>query len=414
MTAIDEPAPSDPEFDRHLGGEVELWFGERVVDAATARRILSRYRLGIPSTIVDPTTRGRLSGIVGMLGAILTGLGVLLFVASNWQALDRVTKIGLLIGAIVLAHGLAFLARARGRRRTSAALVFVGTLVYAASVYLVGQMYHLVIGDPLLPLLVALGGLPVALLATSRPSFAVVLAGFVLGYGELLQRWGAWNGPDPLVPLAFLGWGAATLAASEAAEMTDWARPFAMITRIAGAALISLVLSALGFTAMWRTFGDAAQRAREPELAVTLVIGLALAAVLALVPAWRSGWRAVPLGGALATLVLPGLVGLLIGGRPFAAAEPYAIVANALIALTVLWWVLVGLATGRESFVNLALVLFGVTAFARYFDFAFALLDRSFVFIGAGVLLLAGGYALERVRRRLLLGPAGAEVSHAG
>lgn len=55
-----------------------------------------------------------------------------------------------------------------------------------------------------------------------------------------------------------------------------------------------------------------------------------------------------------------------------------------------------------EAWINTGLTFFVLLVVARYFDFFFALMDRSLAFIVAGVVLLGGGYLLERSRRRLL------------
>jgi len=52
--------------------------------------------------------------------------------------------------------------------------------------------------------------------------------------------------------------------------------------------------------------------------------------------------------------------------------------------------------------VILALALIALFVISRYFEYSTTLFDRSLVFVGAGVILLAGGFLLERGRRRML------------
>lgn len=61
-----------------------------------------------------------------------------------------------------------------------------------------------------------------------------------------------------------------------------------------------------------------------------------------------------------------------------------------------------GVWSRREAFVNIGLGYFVLLVFSRYFDMFFSLFDRSLVFVGAGGLLLLGGYVLKQSRRRLL------------
>jgi uncharacterized membrane protein len=55
-----------------------------------------------------------------------------------------------------------------------------------------------------------------------------------------------------------------------------------------------------------------------------------------------------------------------------------------------------------ENFINVALILFGIDVVTRYFELSWDLLDRSVVFVVAGLLLLAVGVVLERGRSSVL------------
>ena len=71
--------------------------------------------------------------------------------------------------------------------------------------------------------------------------------------------------------------------------------------------------------------------------------------------------------------------------------EPlYPIVLNALFALAALGLMVSGYLQGREGRVNLALALIALFIISRYFEYSTTLFDRSLVFVGAGVILLAG------------------------
>jgi hypothetical protein len=65
------------------------------------------------------------------------------------------------------------------------------------------------------------------------------------------------------------------------------------------------------------------------------------------------------------------------------------------------WW---GVHEARRERVNLALVAFGLTVLSFYFDNVMDKLGRSISLMILGLLFLAGGYALARMRRRLLAG----------
>jgi uncharacterized membrane protein len=54
--------------------------------------------------------------------------------------------------------------------------------------------------------------------------------------------------------------------------------------------------------------------------------------------------------------------------------------------------------------VNAGFVFFSAGIVTLYFDVFWALMDRSYFFMGGGLLLFLGGYLIERQRRRVLLG----------
>jgi uncharacterized membrane protein len=78
------------------------------------------------------------------------------------------------------------------------------------------------------------------------------------------------------------------------------------------------------------------------------------------------------------------------------------IASHALIAcfcVFFIWW---GVSQSSRALVNLGIVSFGVTVAWFYFSDLFDMMGRSLGLIGLGVLFLAGGWALEKMRRGLL------------
>ena len=84
-------------------------------------------------------------------------------------------------------------------------------------------------------------------------------------------------------------------------------------------------------------------------------------------------------------------------------SEPlYPIVFNLLFALSVLGLMASGYLQEHEGRVNLSLGLIALYVITRYFEYSIGLFNSSLVFFGAGIVLLAGGFLLERGRRRML------------
>ena len=390
----------DPDgFRARLPDEVAAWRRDGLVSEATARRLLERYSLPVPAELARQGSR-RSGGIIAGLGATLVGLGVLLFVASNWVGIDRPFRLAILLVTLAAAYGLAD--RLRGRmRRTSAALTALGTVIYLASVFLVGQTYHLATSDPLIPILGALGALPLAFVASSRPAFAIGWLAIDTAWGMQLSRWQAYM-DAPVLVVWLLLWSMAGVAASVLMARARSTASFApWLTVLSGIPLVATI-SALSFSGMWESFGLApTKEVLELRVGVSVVGVVLLALLVGLVltsPLSRRAAAAFAAAGA-AVVAIPSA---LILFHPFREPVPYAIVMNALILAAVLASIWYGVRTTQERFINVGLALFAIVAFCRYVDVAFLLFDRSLVFVGAGVVLLGLGWALERGRRTLL------------
>jgi uncharacterized membrane protein len=126
----------------------------------------------------------------------------------------------------------------------------------------------------------------------------------------------------------------------------------------------------------------------------------ALAVSLVLAGGRRLLRQTLPYEGAAAlVLLLAGYAGVYL---PFGGNVAYPLLFNLLLFLGIVGLVFAGYFRGDEMLINLALVFFGVDVVTRYFEFSWKLFDRSLVFVVAGVILLGGGFLLERSRRQVV------------
>lgn len=115
--------------------------------------------------------------ILAVLGAVLFGLAVMSFVAANWTAMSKLTRMLLLIATLWACYGGAFYLFSRKLDAFAHAAVVAGIAVLGASIMLIAQMYHIHGHTPDAILYWALGALLAAILARSTPALA---ATFVL------------------------------------------------------------------------------------------------------------------------------------------------------------------------------------------------------------------------------------------
>lgn len=112
---------------------------EEVITPETADRIRDYYGRKVASS------PNRLFIVFGILGAILTGLGIILIIAHNWDDLSRTSKtffafLPLLVGQALCAFALWKKDSNDGWRESTAAFLFFAV---GASISLVSQVYHI-------------------------------------------------------------------------------------------------------------------------------------------------------------------------------------------------------------------------------------------------------------------------------
>jgi uncharacterized membrane protein len=356
--------------------------------------------------------------IVAWLGGVLIAGSLLLFVATNWEELGKVPKLVLIFGTLAALHFLGYrLAEEPGRRPAlGRALTAAAMVAFGGAIGLVAQIYHLSSTWPNAILAWWLLNVPFALLTRSRLLLLIPLSIFVLWahlhayqWMELHLRGGSFLWSDSEVTaLALLELGLAALLAAlgalaRASSFERFAAPLSLLGRVAG--LFGLFLLAFEeFSPNRDVFGDgvplfAAERLRELRLLLTPASAAAAAALLALgiaatATARRRAARAelADAGASLSLLLVLAAALLLMPPLTFLAA-------NAAIVAAVIALVARGVAQGRRSDVNLAVIAFLATAMARYFEYVAEGFGPVLAFLGAGVLLLALGSLLERKRR---------------
>ncbi|BCW97380.1 MAG: hypothetical protein KatS3mg024_0207 [Armatimonadota bacterium] len=409
------PAPDDDELKTWIAGEVAQWHREGLIRDDQARLILARYGLAGDDTATALGHR-RIAQALAILGAILVGAGVILVVGANWESIPRLLRLLLLMGLIAFLYGSGFIL-AHSRRSHPAigrALIFLGSLIWGASIFLVGQSYHVGAegGERSAVLMWLLGILPLAYVLGSpeHAGLAVIL----------LWSWYGWTlGNHPArfgtpLPYLFL-----VTVAGTALYSTGWLhRINNKLAPVGGwflyAGLLATLLGIYGLSFDIYS-SNAYPSTAGPDaflwgLAVTtLGAGLALSAAVLTVP-WRRGgadrWEgAVVLGVALAGTVC--FIAAAGGMSAEAVRIPAIVIANVVLLALECGLVALGWHRMQPVLVNVGLAAFFIHLMTRYFDLIGTMLSGGFAFITAGLVLLGAGALLERQRRRLLETMAG-------
>ena len=385
-----------------LGGEAEKWVAEGLITADQAAALRGRYEV---SGAAQAESRSRAASVLAAIGAIAVGLGVIGFIAANWDGIGHGLRLALLTIAISGAYAGAyhFRERTQSHPRIGEALYLLGILLFGASLFLVGQMYNVEAHDPLALLIWAAAAVWVAIVVRSPPvtwAALLIFSGWI-GFeaGTAIDDSDYEASTLPVIAVLYGGalYGLGTAGVTRIQDAWFVETGFAPAARRLGLLLAVSGLFVFTFAGATDELGGAAR-----ELSGVFAAGLVVLAVLALagVAAVATGARpsARYEGAALAVAVLAVLLAAYAGGN----GDFYALFFNLLLAAVALGIIYVGYLSDETWLVNFGVVIVAADLIARYFDVFWSALPRSLGMVGTGALILGIAFVLERQRKRLL------------
>lgn len=129
-------------FRRQLRQESERWRTEGLIDAELHERLIERYQLNR----LERDASNRFVSILMGLGGILLGLGIITFIAANWQDWSRLFKVILLLSLFISINAAGFYlwrrSAQRGLQKLGHGLLLLGALILGANMALMSQMFH--------------------------------------------------------------------------------------------------------------------------------------------------------------------------------------------------------------------------------------------------------------------------------
>ena len=383
-----------------------VWVAEGQIDSDLAERL--RTSLAAHD---EPQRTNKIIWVLVSIGAVLTGAGLLLFIASQWDQSSPVRRLALLFTIYLLVVGAAALADRQQLGVTAKGLWFLSSIAVGVNIFLVGQIYNLPLNywQGTLLWLIATMAMGWASPSSAQGWLAVPLGLLTLGWistptsqffeqGEFLFAPG---GLRPLVPLVGLGLVATAMVVD--ATLFDWLKQPAAAF---GAVLVAVPIVVSTFHPM--AFAWIFQVDVRP---FHVVVGLG--AVALIVVAWLQD-RSSPFGlaGAAVTGLLMALLpqvsdddGLLDGDSLPWLAESFD---NSKLLFGLYTAVIFGLAVAtimagqyyaKPVLVNIGYAMVSVILFALYVGRIAGELPTSLAVIGGGLALISGAIFLERRRR---------------
>jgi uncharacterized membrane protein len=411
-------------YRKRLDADLIRWVGEGLVSAESAAAI--RRSLARESGF-------KLPALLGLFGGLLIAASVSAFVAANWEEIPRLAKLAMVLvalsGALAVAVGL----ERKGSDRGADAAATCGTLIFAAGVALVGQMYHLPTDWPGGALLIGLGALAVALLLRSNGALIVAMIGIGCWSGG---RWEESQGQVHLwfwLPFLPALWLAATrqnrlvhhvavLAVGAWLAMLpgNWAFirfDYGLLAYVLAVATLFVALGACGLD----RGGPALLTAMLPWGLIALILTLNVELVRILDADEARGGTALWLNYFAYALAVPAVVGLAVLGREQRFVWPLAIALFMGLLVPVLFWsgggaslagkvvvaalilaiaigmVVAGAGGGVRRLSIAGSALFGIAIIVLLWQTIGTLLDQSLFFLVGGAILIALASGMRRL-----------------
>jgi uncharacterized membrane protein len=371
-----------------LQNNLDRWIAAGILDAGTAGRIRSFEESR------GPGERLRWPVLLALaLGGLLLCAGVLLFVAAHWAELTPGSRFALVL-LMVAAFPVGGALTSEKFPALSTTFHAIGTVCLGAGIFLAAQTFNLEENWTNGILLWAIGALIGWLLLRKWPHamlLALLVPIWLVGRwfyaaGQNWDRGGTfvWEGLL-LLSLTYLS---ARTGDRESTERKA-------LASIGGIALLPCAIFAVFMRGeLAHNYGQHSLTPSELILPWIVAVGTPLG--LALLLRGRAAW----MNGVSALWVL-GLA-LVAPHRAFLWNDwdvmGFCIWAVVGAAGLIVW----GIAERRRDRINLGVAAFAITVLFFYFSNVMDKLDRAESLAGVGVLLLFGGWGLERLRRHLV------------
>lgn len=176
-------------FRRELGQEILLWEKEGLLSSESADKILKFENIERSSLQVG-------TSLLRIIAGFLVGLGVILLLNRNWNDIPEFIRLIGLVGVTLFVQYQGIKSKEENGEY-SGSLLTLGAILFGATVFLVGQMYHLGIHFNLGFLLWALGVIPLGYLSNT---LFVSIIGAVVALIWMQNQEIAWAYPLLLVP----------------------------------------------------------------------------------------------------------------------------------------------------------------------------------------------------------------------
>ncbi|MDR6226328.1 DUF2157 domain-containing protein [Desmospora profundinema] len=394
-----------------LEQEGPSWVKEGILTREQYQRLLER----------TPRKENRIQSWLPTLGSLLMGLGILSFVASNWDGIPPLGRLAILVLSMVAFYLTGGTLLQRGHPHLGAALAGLGVISFGAGMVLVGQTFQYVAHDVRLFILWGLAAWFVSRLFGHGFLSILVFVIWSLSQWISVLEMGAYSYVTAVLFTGLFGWE----AAKREHGMFRWLWAVGTVAQ-AWLWIVTIETDWLWFLPLLMAFVTVSEWLPRPWRSPlrTISLGGAYLSVIALLFTYPGSddWNGITLPSSSLYLSVTGGLFLLFlwalqrqqrlrdldGWMLFI---PYFYVSvwtsppiHTLLTLTILFafsltLLIRGMASAERGKANLGIILFLFTTILAYIHAAWDFMPKSLFFLVGGVILFVLGGILQRTKQ---------------
>lgn len=381
---------------------INKWYTEKTINKAQATKMMADV-----TNYSKESRSNKFITLISTIGAILLGIGAILFIASNWQELSQLMKVIILVGSTFAAYYVGYLFKYQKQNlpKVGSALLFLGALLFGATIILITQIYNINANNHILILLWLIGILPLVYALRSAPIAGLTTILFYLWIGLFFSQRNEWWFFEVLGRFSivlFIAGSIMLFAIGGLHYLSPKLKDIARIYRLGSLKVLMICLFLLTFE--WFSKLSSSRMVdwfnQTQEQLLTGVVIFSILAILITVINWffnKSESLSVYEGPLSLGLVALALIFFFYP----TTTTIYMVLFNLLFPGLTILFIYLGYNREDMQLVNLGMLWLSIFLVAKYFDWFWKLLERSIFFIVGGLILVLGGIALEKKRRQI-------------
>jgi uncharacterized membrane protein len=383
--------------------QIEQWLKEGTITKEQAQKMLadtSQYK--------KEQSSNKLIIALSTIGAILLGIGVILFIASNWQQMPNIVKVLILLGSTAGSYYGGYVLKYQRKTlvKVGASLIFLGALLFGATIFLIAQMYHINANSHTLILIWLIGIIPLVYALKTEPIARLASLLFFIWIGLFVFRNMSFERASRDffgLPVLYLVSGVLFFGIGGLHYLSDDLKAIARVYRIAGIKISMWALFLLTFRFFSGHYGEFNIREGlefSSQFTAGFIIFSILTIILMAINLFFNPTKSE-------TSILEGSIGLGLSALALifffypATTNIYVVLFNLILMGLILTILFIGYNREDMKLVNIGIAYLWILVVVRYCDFFWKLLPRSIFFMVGGLILVLGSIALERKRRQL-------------